>query len=73
MHRYEVHRATIREGNYKIDLDTFSADDLADFEKFFRTEWELYEQYPEIYIQYPAEMRTQHKTHKPQKRGDISS
>lgn len=70
LHRYEVHRATIREGNYKIDLDTFSADDLADFEKFFRTEWELYEQYPEIYIQYPAEMRTQHKTHKPQKRGD---
>lgn len=70
LHRYEAHRRTTVDPNYHISIDNFSTEDLTDFEKFYRNEWTIYDEYPEIYLQYPAELRTSHKTHRPQRRGD---
>lgn len=70
LHRYEAHRRETRDDGYAITLDSFTAEDIADFERFFRNEWKYYDEYPQIYIDYPVELRTQHKTHRPQKRGD---
>ena len=70
LHRYEAHRKATVDPEYQITIDNFSTEDLVDFEKFYRNEWTIYDEYPEIYLQYPAELRTSHKTHRPQRRGD---
>lgn len=69
LHRYEMHRRQTREPEWVMDVDGFTAEDVSDVERFYRDEWKLYDEFPEIYTAYPVEMRTQYKTHKPQKRG----
>lgn len=70
LHRYEAHRRATCDPGYSLTIDGITAEDISDFENFYRREWELYDEYPDIYLQYPAEIRLQHKTHRPQKRGD---
>lgn len=70
LHRYEVHRRKTRNRKYALNIDTLTADDISDFEHFFRNEWRYYDEYPKLYVDYPAEVRAQHKTHRPQRRGD---
>lgn len=70
LHRYEIHRSMTRDAGYRISIDSFSPDDLYDFQSFYRDEWKLYDEFPDIYVQYPAELRTHHRTHRPQQRGE---
>lgn len=70
LHRYEAHRRETKEPGFTIGLDTLTAEDIMDFERFYRDEWRIYDLYPDLYLQYPAELRTNHKTHRPQRRGD---
>ncbi|MCD8394497.1 MAG: site-specific integrase [Bacteroidales bacterium] len=71
LHRYEMYRQET-ELSYELNLETYTANDFNDFAEFYKRESELYEKYPELYVQYPAEVRTAHKTHKPQPRGSNS-
>lgn len=70
LHRFEMHRRATGDEDFILDVDTLTADDLMRFEQFYRDEWKLYDEFPDIYTQYPAELRAQHKTHRPMKRGD---
>lgn len=70
LHRYEMHRRATGDKDFTLEIDSLTADDLMRFEQFYRDEWKLYDEFPEIYTQYPAELRAHHKTHKPMKRGD---
>lgn len=70
LHRFELHRRATSEDSFVLDVNAITANDLMQFEQFYRDEWKLYDEFPEIYTAYPAEMRTHHKTHRPMRRGD---
>lgn len=69
LHRFEMHRRATGDSGFELDVDLVSADDLSGFERFYRDEWRLYDEFPEIYTEYPAELRLHHRTHRPMRRG----
>lgn len=68
--RYEMYRKIRHKNPYKLDLETFSVDDINDFETFLRSEDSLYEKYPKIYEKYPSDTRKTRKKAKPLAKGD---
>lgn len=70
LHRFEMHRRATSCEDYSLEIDSITAEDLASFEQFYRDEWKLYDEFPDIYTEYPAEVRAHHKTHRPMRRGD---
>lgn len=54
LQRFEMYRKIRRIKTYKLTLRGFSVDDINDFEKFLRSEEELYEKYPKIYEKHPV-------------------
>lgn len=53
LQRFEMYRKIKRIKTYKLTLRAFTVDDINDFEKFLRSEEELYEKYPKIYEKHP--------------------
>lgn len=70
LHRFELYRRITDTPEFTLDIDTLTAADLTAFENFLRDEWRLCDLYPEIYDQYPASLRPQHKTNRPEQRGN---
>lgn len=68
--RYELYVRANGSKRYKIKLDEFTVDDINRFEKFLRSEHELYQKYPEIYNEIPADTHTNRKKPKPLPKGD---
>lgn len=68
--RFELYKRATGQTRYKIQLDRFSLQDVNEFEKFLRSEEELYEKYPEIYEAAPADTRRIRKKPKPLPKGD---
>lgn len=70
LQRFEMYRKIKRIKTYKLTLRSFSVDDINDFEKFLRSEEELYEKYPKIYEKHPCDTRKVRKKAKPLPKGD---
>ena len=68
--RYELYKRATGQKRYRIRIDSFSLQDVNEFEKFLRSEHELYEKYPEIYEAAPADTRRIRKKPKPLPKGD---
>lgn len=68
--RYELYKRATGQKRYRIHIDKFSLQDVNEFEKFLRSEHELYEKYPEIYEAAPADTRRVRKKPKPLPKGD---
>lgn len=70
LQRFEMYRKIKRIKTYKLTLKNFNVDDINDFEKFLRSEEELYEKYPQIYEKHPCDTRKVRKKAKPLPKGD---
>lgn len=70
LQRFEMYRKIKRIKTYKLTLRAFTVDDINDFEKFLRSEEELYEKYPKIYEKHPRDTRKVRKKAKPLPKGD---
>lgn len=70
LQRFEMYRKIKRIKTYKLTLRGFNVDDINDFEKFLRSEEELYEKYPKIYEKHPCDTRKVRKKAKPLPKGD---
>lgn len=70
LQRFELYRKIKRVRTYKLTLKDFKVDDINDFEKFLRSEEELYEKYPQIYAKHPCDTRKVRKKAKPLPKGD---
>lgn len=68
--RYELYVRANGRTRYKIKLSEFSVDDVNAFEKFLRSEHEIFEKYPEIYKAVPADTHTSRKKANPKPKGD---
>lgn len=68
--RYELYKRATGNKRYRIRLDSFSLQDVNEFEKFLRSEDQLYENFPEIYEAAPAITRRIRKKPKPLPKGD---
>lgn len=54
----------------RLTLYNFKVEDINDFEKFLRSEGELYEKYPQIYEKHPCDTRKVRKKARPLPKGD---
>ena len=70
LQRFEMYCKIKRIKTYKLTLRGFNVDDINDFEKFLRSEEELYEKYPKIYEKHPCDTRKVRKKAKPLPKGD---
>lgn len=72
LQRYEyfVQKADKERKNFKLDVNTFNADTIDDFESFLRNEHTLYEEYSTIFGSMPSAINEKRKSPKPQPRGD---
>lgn len=68
--RYELYVRANGNKRYKIKLEEFTVEDINKFEKFLRSEHEIYEKYPEIYNSIPADTHSSRKKPKPHPKGD---
>lgn len=68
--RFEAYRTIAKSTPYVITLDDFSYSDINAFESFLKSEPKIAEQYPQIYLQTPADTRKCRKTPKPQPKGN---
>ena len=70
LHRFELYRKVKRQLPAKLDLEMFTTDILEDYERFLRNEPEIFDKYPRIFEQYPAETRRARKSRRPFPKGD---
>lgn len=70
LHRFELYRKVKRQIPAKLDFEMFTTDILEDYERFLRNEPEIFDKYPRIFEQYPAETRKARKSRRPFPKGD---
>ncbi len=70
LQRFEMYRKIKRIHTYRLTLYNFKVEDINDFEKFLRSEGELYEKYPQIYEKHPCDTRKVRKKARPLPKGD---
>lgn len=68
--RFEMYRQIRRVKSYRLTFEDFKVEDIIEFEKFLRSETELYEKYPKIYEKVPCDTRKVRKKPKPLPKGD---
>ncbi len=69
LRRFELYSDKIGQ-RYRFSLDGMTADDVKRFEAFLMAEPELYDRFPQIYEEVPADTRKARKTRKPAPRGN---
>ena len=69
LHRFELYRKVKRQLPAKLDFEMFTTDILEDYERFLRNEPEIFDKYPRIFEQYPAETRKARKSRRPFPKG----
>lgn len=67
--RYEWFVKLSHNKSFTLDIDTISSDVLDDFESFLRNEYQLLEEYPEIFEKIPSSI-DKRRSPKPQPRGN---
>ena len=70
LYRFELYRKVKRQLPAKLDFEMFTTDILEDYERFLRNEPEIFDKYPRIFEQYPAETRKARKSRRPFPKGD---
>lgn len=70
LQRYELFVSAYERKEFKLKLDKVNAETIEDIENFLRNEHLLYDEYPDIYKEFPAIVNTKRKTLKPQPRGN---
>jgi len=70
LHRFELYRKVKRQLPAKLDFEMFTTDILEDYERFLRNEPEIFDKYPRIFEQFPAETRKARKSRRPFPKGD---
>lgn len=73
LYRYERHRRDSGEPGFALDVDTLTASDLEDFERFYLNEWRYYDRYPEGYTDYPEGLELTTWEPRPKQRGSNSA
>lgn len=68
--RFECYMKETRHRRYQINPDTLTGEDLVRFEAFLRAEPELFDQYPQIYLDTPADTHKGRKSRRPLPKGD---
>lgn len=68
--RFEAYVSAVTGKEYEINIRSFSADDISEFEAFLRAEPELFDRYPAIYQTYPSDTRKNRKSRKPLPKGN---
>ena len=69
LQRFELFVSANEKRDYKLELDSITSETIEDFESFLRNEYNLYEEYKEIYDKFPAIINSPRKTSIPQPRG----
>ncbi|MFA6767880.1 MAG: site-specific integrase [Parabacteroides sp.] len=72
LHRYEAFRrlSDAKDKDYTLDINTISGETLKDIENYLRNEHTLYDKYPNIFREFPANIDKKKKDKKPQQRGN---
>ena len=70
LQRYELFVAAYERKEFKLELDKITSETIEDLESFLKNEHNLYNEYPDIYEQFPAIINTKRKNVKPSPRGD---
>ena len=70
LQRFELYRKETKAKSYELWLDTFTLDDLNDFEKYLRSEDVIYDQYPEIFKKVSYDTHKHRKKSRPRKKGE---
>lgn len=70
LQRFELYKRATGYPHYRIKLNDLDVDDINQFERFLRSEHELYTKYPKIYTEAPADTRKTRKKPKPEPKGD---
>lgn len=68
--RYELFVRANGKRRFKVELSKLTVDDINAFEKFLRSEHEIYTKYPQIYEAVPADTHSVRKKPKPEPKGD---
>ena len=68
--RFEAYQRIFKGKGYKLDLMTFSVEDIEAFEDYLRNEPKIFDKHHEIFDQYPANVRPNQKTSRPLPKGD---
>lgn len=70
--RYElfISQYDNKKKNFKLELGNITSETIEDIESFLRNEHTLYEEYPQLYQEFPAIVNTKRKCPKPQPRGN---
>ena len=70
LQRYELFVSAYERKEFKLKLDKVNTETIENIESFLRNEHLLYDEYPDIYKEFPAIVNTKRKTLKPQPRGN---
>ena len=70
LHRFELYRKVKRQLPAKLDFEMIKTDIMEDYERFQSNETKIFEKYPRIFEQYPAETRKARKSRRPFPKGD---
>lgn len=70
LQRYELFVSAYKRKEFKLELDKVNFETIEDIESFLRNEHNLYNEYPDIYKEFPAIVNTKRKSIKPQPRGN---
>lgn len=70
LQRYELFVSAYERKEFKLELDKVNSETIDDIESFLRNEHNLYNEYPDIYKEFPAIANTKRKSVKPQPRGN---
>ena len=68
--RFEALQRIQKSKDYKLDLQTFSVEDIEAFEAYLRNEPEIFDKYPKIFEQFPANVRPNQRSARPLPKGD---
>lgn len=70
LHRFELYRKVKRRLPYKLDFEMFTTEVLEEYEEFLRNEPAIFDKYPKIFEEFPAETRKARKSRRPFEKGD---
>ena len=70
LHRFELYRKIKRRLPYKLDFEMFTTEVLEEYEEYLRNEPAIFDKYPKIFEEFPAETRKARKSRRPFEKGD---
>ena len=69
LHRFEMYKQLNGNSQYKFAFQTLQLDEIYEFEDFLVNEHKFYKKYPQLYVDYPADVSKVRKSPMPKPRG----